>query len=66
MSDEQPPAKEPRHHLNNYNMSSMTWRETQATDYLTVLNADKTKSNYDKAIKKYNKFRSQSLPHLPQ
>eukprot|EP00957_Ditylum_brightwellii_P186195 14174240-Ditylum_brightwellii.AAC.1 len=62
----QPPAKKSRHHPIKYNMGSMTREETQATEDLTVLNADKTKSNYDKAIKKYNKFAPQSLPCLSQ
>eukprot|EP00957_Ditylum_brightwellii_P157592 11995066-Ditylum_brightwellii.AAC.1 len=62
MSDEQPPAKKPRHHLNKYNMGSTTQGETQATEDLTILNADKTKSNHDKAIKKHKKFASHSLP----
>ena len=52
MSDEQPSAKKPRHHLNKYNMGSTTQGETQATEDLIVLNADKTKTNYNKAIKK--------------
>eukprot|EP00957_Ditylum_brightwellii_P163644 12459354-Ditylum_brightwellii.AAC.1 len=66
MSDEHPPAKKPRHHLNKFNIGSTTEGETQATEDLIVLNADKTKINYNKAIKKYNKFASQSLPCLPQ
>eukprot|EP00957_Ditylum_brightwellii_P109357 8342506-Ditylum_brightwellii.AAC.1 len=66
MSDEQPPAKKLRHHLNKYTMGPATQGETQATEDLIALNADKTRNNYDKAIKKYNKFASQSLPCLPQ
>eukprot|EP00957_Ditylum_brightwellii_P065259 4949578-Ditylum_brightwellii.AAC.1 len=62
MSDEKPPAKMPKHHLNKYNMGPTTQGEIQATEDLTVLNAERTKSNYNKAIKKYNKFASQSLP----
>eukprot|EP00957_Ditylum_brightwellii_P124353 9478401-Ditylum_brightwellii.AAC.1 len=62
MSDEQPTAKKPRHHLNKYNRGSTTQREPQGTEDLAVLNADKTMKNYNKAIKKYNKFASQSLP----
>ena len=59
-----PPAKISRHTLNTYSIRPRIPRDTATTKQLSMLNADKSKTNYDKAIKKYNKFVKSNIPRL--
>ena len=58
-------AKISRHTLNTYNIGPQRSREKATTEQLSMLNSDKTKTNYYKAITKYDKFVKSDLPRLP-
>ena len=60
-----PPAKISRHPLKKYNIGPQRPRKTETTEQMSMLNVDKTKTYYDKAITKYYKSVNINLPRLP-
>eukprot|EP00957_Ditylum_brightwellii_P020420 1539686-Ditylum_brightwellii.AAC.1 len=66
-TSEKPPMKRIRMQvINPYNMSPQRIQETSPTSELSKQNASKTKSNYDKAIYKCNKFAKLQFPPMPE
>ena len=60
-----PPEKRLRHPLKKYKNGPQRTRGVETTEQLSMLNADKTKTNFDRAIIKYYKFVKSHLPRIP-
>ena len=60
--DGYPPVKIPIHQLNTYNIETKRPSEIPATEKLSMLNSEKTKTYYNRAIKKYDKFFNSTIP----
>ena len=62
--DGYPHAKIPRHQFYTYNIGTQITREKETTEQMSMLNADKMKTHYYKAITKYDKFLKSTIPRL--
>ena len=62
--DGYPLAKIPRHQLYTYNIGTQRPKEKATTEQLSMLNTEKAKTHYNKAITNYDKFLKSTIPRL--